>query len=88
VIGIAYFYRLLHLVIYNVNGEGIYFFEYLYHILKSVCELIIVTFISAIGWGWSITHLKHDQTYILAGVTVAIINIIGMCVSVSADEMA
>jgi len=42
--------------------------------------------IVAVGWGWSITHLSHDQSYILAGVTTAIINTVGLIVNSSADE--
>lgn len=39
------------------------------------------------GWGWSITHLSHDQSYILAGVSAALINTVGLIVNVSAEEM-
>lgn len=46
-----------------------------------------MTVIIAVGWGWSITHLSYDQSYIIAGVAAALINIIGLIVSVSAEEM-
>ena len=84
ILGFAYFYRLLHLAIYYTNGEGIYFFEVLYILLKTSCQFIIVTVIVAVGWGWSITHLSHDQSYILAGVTTALINTVGLIVNSSA----
>jgi hypothetical protein len=41
----------------------------------------------AIGWGWSITHLSYDQSYIVAGVGSALINIICMILNGSAEEM-
>jgi hypothetical protein len=87
VLGFSYFYRLLHLFIYYANGEGIYFFEALYIVLKTPCEFIIVTVIVAVGWGWSITHLSYDQSYIVAGVASTIINTICLIVSGSAEEM-
>lgn len=85
VLGFSYFYRLLHLGIYHSNGEGIYFFEAIYIILKTPCEFIIITLIVALGWGWSITHLSYDQSYILAGVTAALVNTICLILSSSAD---
>lgn len=59
----------------------------MYILLKTTCEFIIVTVIVAVGWGWSITHLSHDQSYIIAGVAAALINVVGLIVSVSAEEM-
>ena len=59
----------------------------LYIILKSCCEFVIVTVLVAIGWGWSITHLAHDQSYIIAGVIATLINIVGLIVNVLSDEM-
>lgn len=85
ILGFAYFYRLLHLAIYYTNGNGIYFFEVLYILLKTSCEFIIVTVIVAVGWGWSITHLSHDQSYIIAGITTALINTVGLIVNSSAE---
>ncbi len=41
----------------------------------------------AVGWGWSITHLSYDQSYIVAGVTSALINIICIILNGSAEEM-
>lgn len=55
--------------------------------MKTSCEFIIVTVIVAVGWGWSITHLSHDQSYILAGVTTAIINTVGLIVNSSTEEL-
>ena len=85
ILGVAYFYRLIHFGIYYSNGTGLQFFNILYIVLKTGCEFIIVTVLIAIGWGWSITHLKHDQSYILAGVAASIINIVGLIVSISAE---
>ena len=88
VLGVAYFYRMIHLGIYYTNGKGIAFFDGLYIILKSSCEFIIVTTLVAIGWGWSIIHLKHDQSYILAGLIATLINISGLIVNLAAEELA
>jgi hypothetical protein len=79
---------MIHLGIYYTNGKGIPFFDVLYIILKSACEFIIVTSLVAIGWGWSIIHLKHDQSYILAGVIATLINIVGLIVNLAAEELA
>ena len=37
ILGVSYFYRLIHLGIYYSNGKGLYFFEILYIVLKSSC---------------------------------------------------
>ena len=77
-LGIAYFYKLLHLIVYAEDGKGISVLVILSIILKNVTEAIIVTVIVSIGWGWSIIHLKHDQSYIITGTVSALINVIGL----------
>jgi hypothetical protein len=37
ILGVAYFYRLIHFGIYYSNGKGLHFFEVLYIALKSGC---------------------------------------------------
>jgi hypothetical protein len=36
VLGVAYLYRLIYLVIYNLDGDGIYAFELIYLVLKNL----------------------------------------------------
>lgn len=35
-LGAAYLYRLIHLVLYSIDGSGIYVFELFYIVLKNV----------------------------------------------------
>lgn len=86
VIGIAYVYRLIHLSLYYSNGEGMYIFDILYRIIKTICEFVIVTFLIAISWGWSLTHLKHDNTYIYFGAISTLINLVVIICAALVDE--
>lgn len=65
-----------------------YVFDILYKIIKTLCEFIIVTFLIAISWGWSLTHLKHDKTYIYFGTISTFINLVLLVIGSIQDENA
>ncbi len=50
-------------------------------IIKNVVEGLLITMIISIAWGWSLTHLQHDQTYIIIGTLAAIANIVALIIS-------
>ena len=77
-LGIAFLYKFLHIIVYAYDGKGILFLDILSIIIKNIVEGIVGTIIISIAWGWSIVHLKHDQTYIIVGTLSSIINIIGL----------
>ena len=60
ILGLSYFYRILHLIIYYNDGSGLVILDIFYIIIKNISEGIFVTVIVSIAWGWSIVHLKHD----------------------------
>ena len=65
-----------------------YVFEILYQIIKTLCEFIIVTFLIAISWGWSLTHLKHDKTYFYFGTISTFIHLVLLIAASLQDENA
>lgn len=86
-LGLAYFYRFLDLLMVSYNGKGVGFLYILYVVIKNVVEGILVTIIISIAWGWSLTHLKHDQTYVIIGTVSAIVNVVGLIIDNTAEEM-
>lgn len=80
-LGLAYFYRFLDLLLISNSGRGYGFLYILYVIIKNIVEGILVTLIISIAWGWSLTHLQHDQTYIIIGTLAAIANIVSLIIS-------
>ncbi len=86
VLGAAYLYRIIHLVIYNLDGNGIYVFELIYIVLKNLGEAVITTVIVSVAWGWSIVHLNTSQSYIIIGVLTAIVNIVSIILSSLTEE--
>lgn len=80
-LGAAYLYRLIHFILYNLDGYGIHVFEIFYLVLKNVGEAIITTMIVCISWGWSIIHLNVNQYYIIVCVLAGIVNIVSLILS-------
>lgn len=74
-LGLSYFYQALNMVLVYYNGEEISVLIYLHATLKNIAEAIIVTTLVSIAWGWSLTHLKHDFTYMIIGTVISLINI-------------
>ena len=87
VLGLGYFYRFLDLLLIYKSGRGYTFLYILYVIIKNVVEGFLATLIISIAWGWSLTHLQHDQTYIIIGTLAAILNIVGLVISNAAEEI-
>ena len=87
ILGVAYFYRVLHLIVYYSDGKGLVILDIFYIVLKNSTEGVFVTVIISIAWGWSIVHLRHDQTYILAGTLSALINVAGMVLNSLSDRL-
>lgn len=83
-LGLAYFYRLLDLTMIYNYGEQTYFLLFLYTAIKNVVEGYMVTIIVSIGWGWSLTHLKHEPYYVIVGAVVTIINLMAIILDNSA----
>lgn len=77
-LGISFLYKFLHIIVYTYDGKGIIFLDIIAIIIKNIVEGIVGTIIISIAWGWSIVHLKHDQTYIIVGAISSIMNIIGL----------
>jgi hypothetical protein len=86
ILGTAYMYRLIHLMLYWSDGSGIHIFEVLYLVLKHLGEGVITTMLIAIAWGWTIIHLRPSQYYILIGVVSGLINIVSLILSSLTDE--
>lgn len=86
VLGMAYLYRLIHLILYSSDGIGIPFFQILYIVLKFIGEAIITTMIISLSWGWSIIHLKSGLLYVTIGLIAGIINIVSLSLSVVTEE--
>lgn len=86
VLGAAYLYRLIHLLLYWTDGTGVHLFETFYLILKNVAEAVITTMLVAIAWGWTIVHLKPNQYYIIIGVVSCLINIVSLILSSLTEE--
>lgn len=84
-LGLGYFYRFLNLIVAYYGSEELLFLEILYLIIKNIVEGILVTVIVSIAWGWSITHLRHDPTYILIGTVITLINIVCLILDGSAE---
>ena len=84
-LGLAYFYRFLDLTLIYSSGRGYSILYYLYIFIKNVVEGFLVTLIISIAWGWSLTHLQHDQTYIIIGALAAICNIVCLILSNAAE---
>ena len=81
ILGMAYLYRLIHLILVAYDGLGIYFFEILYIVLKNVGETVISTMIVSLSWGWSILHLKSGTFYFFIGAFAGLINIVSLALS-------
>jgi hypothetical protein len=86
VLGAGYLYRLIGLVLYNLDGTGIHIFEVFYFILKNSGEAVITTVIVSLAWGWSIIHLNPNQSYIIFGVLTGIVNIVSLILSSLTEE--
>ena len=86
VLGTAYLYRLIHLVIYWSDGAGVHLFEVFYLVLKNVGEAVITTMLVAISWGWTIVHLNPSQYYIIIGAVSTLINIVSLVLSSLTEE--
>ena len=87
ILGLGYFYRFLDLVLTYKSGRGYTFLYFLYIVIKNIVEGFLSTLIICIAWGWSLTHLQHDQTYIIIGTLAAIFNVVGLVVSSAAEEI-
>ena len=59
ILGLAYFYRFLDVLMVYYNGEGVDLLRVIYESIKHVVEGIIITMLVSIAWGWSLTHLRH-----------------------------
>lgn len=59
VLGVAYFYRLIDLVLVYFVGREIWYLVWIYKLFKYAVEGVLVTVITSIGWGWSLTHMKQ-----------------------------
>lgn len=51
------------------------FLNVLYKIIKHIVEGIISTVLVSIAWGWSLTHLRHENHYIIVGTVVTLLNV-------------
>ena len=86
VLGAAYLYRLIHLLIYWSDGAGVHFFEIFYLVLKNIGEAVITTVLVSIAWGWTIVHLKPDPSYIIVGIVSTLINIVSLVLASLTEE--
>lgn len=62
ILGTAYLYRVMHLLLFWTDGSGVHLFEVFYLVLKNIGEGVITTMLVAIAWGWTIVHLKLTST--------------------------
>ncbi len=81
ILGTAYLYRVMHLLLFWTDGSGVHLFEVFYLVLKNIGEGVITTMLVAIAWGWTIVHLKPNQYYIILGVVSCLINIVSLILS-------
>lgn len=81
ILGTAYLYRVMHLLLFWTDGSGVHLFEVFYLVLKNIGEGVITTILVAIAWGWTIVHLKPNQYYIILGVVSCLINIVSLILS-------
>ena len=85
-LGAAYLYRLIHLVLVWSDGKGIIIFQAFYFVLKNVGEAVISTSLGVIAWGWSILHVRPSQYLIIIGVAAGLINTISLILSALTEE--
>ena len=45
-----------------------------------------MTIVVSIAWGWSIVHLNHDHTYVIAGTLAALINVSGLILNAMEEK--
>lgn len=58
---IAYFYELIHLLIYWFDGQGVHILDGLFLSARTVSEGAIINLLLVVGWGWTITYLHSDN---------------------------
>ena len=85
-LGAAYIYKLIHLVLYCHDGSGIYGFVIAYVILKNIGEAITTTMIVSLAWGWSLTHMNANHASIIIGGIAGIVNIVTLVLAMLTDE--
>jgi hypothetical protein len=75
---IAYFYKLVHLLVYSLNGEGVPSLDVLFLISKTMSECAIINLLLVISWGWTITYIngENQELYLPIGLMATIIHII------------
>ena len=87
VLGLAYLYRFLDLIMVHYNGEGVQFLKVFYECIKHATEGVLTTIIVSIGWGWSLTHLRYEPYYIIMGATTTIISIVSAILQGLSEEL-
>jgi hypothetical protein len=85
-LGGAYMYKLTHLLFCYYYGDGIHLFEVFYLIFKGLGEMVNVTLLIILSWGWSIVHLNSYTKYLVIGITAGIINLISLILASMTDE--
>ena len=87
VLGLAYFYRFLDVLMMYYNGEGVDFLKVIYECIKHIVEGILITILVSIAWGWSLTHLRHEPYYIIMGTITTILSVSSSILESFSEEM-